>query len=136
MERKDNLSQQSEVLFEAKHQANAIIETASAQITKRLEALSEELDIFLIQKKEDLASEQKEHAEREVLLNLELERLNQYEASLQDKEFKCKENIAFLNSQIARKKLTEIELIHHLQKVSQTDANVSKPLLLVRSHPS
>lgn len=129
MERKDNLSQQNEVLSEAQHQAEAIIETASAQITKRLEALSEELDIFIIQKKEDLASEQKEQAERESLLNLELARINQRDQSLQEKEHKVKENAVLLAEQLKIKAQGEIELIQQLQKTAKTDANMAKKMI-------
>ncbi len=76
LERKSNFSQKKEVLSEARQQSETILSAASEQITERINVMGEELDTFLLQKKEDLKIEERDLAQREDFLTNEVQRLD------------------------------------------------------------
>ncbi|MBI2602534.1 MAG: HDIG domain-containing protein [Deltaproteobacteria bacterium] len=82
LEGKESRKQRDEVLKEAKRQARAITEDTDSQLKERMIASSEELDAFLLQKRNDLASEETDLQEQEKLRQNDVARVERREREL------------------------------------------------------
>lgn len=129
IEKKDLQKQRKEVLIEAQNQKDRILQGASEQITERLNIISEELDTFLFQKKDDLKIEEVELFERESLLEIEVRRLEQIEDAQRKHEIEIQSSENLVHEKLEELEQSRIRLISSLEGVAQTEAESLKKSL-------
>lgn len=126
LEKRDLLTQKSELIQEALHQKEMILRDSSERLSEQLNIMSEELDSLLTQKQDDLKLEEIEFTEREALLLLEARRLEQIEKAQNEKQKQIEEEQELFKIKKNEVSSSRIHLIHALEDRCHSSANELK----------
>lgn len=126
IERKDHSAQKEEVLNEAIQQRNEILKGASEQLAVRMSIMNEELENFLSLKLDDLKNEELEVADREAVLNLETQQMDQIEAAQKSHESSVQQLENGVREKEQEVENSKIKLVSALENVAQTEAQTLK----------